>query len=526
MKLVNERQPLFHLYSYFTLILALLFLGFYFFEEQLQWWQSTTPKLLPIVLSGYLALAMSNVIRSHAQTYNKSDMILPSLLAEILLLGLLLLFLAPKQQDISIFMLISVGLGNAILNKRLGYFIAAMATLMVLSASYINQSNNITDQLLSGSFISILFFIESFIIQALKTRLTEAQSHVAHTQNQLHSVARISDLIIERMLTGVCVVDNSGKMLRINRAATERIGSSLSSEKKQRNQFIPAQLFERLQYWHESQLQNDDAIEFTLPDGSNQSIIVSFAKIDDASTLVFIEDKSTVARRAQQFKLTSLARMAASIAHEIRNPLNAISHASQLLQESEELNKEDKRLCDIILNHSNRMDKIIQNVLQISKRNSTEAQWIKLQPWVYKFMDDFKLQYDVPVIFKGENLSIRFDPSQLHQVLWNLCSNAVRHGKADMDNPIEINIGKINQRPYLSIKDNGNGIPAKEVEFLYEPFHTTSAQGTGLGLYLVKELCEANHAEISYLDKDNKGACFEISFARDYAGALEQKEVL
>jgi two-component system sensor histidine kinase PilS (NtrC family) len=526
MNSANERQPLFHLYSYFTLILALLFLGFYFLEDQLQWWQSTTPKLLPIVLSGYLALAISNVIRSHAHVYNKSDMLLPSLLAEILLLGLLLLFLAPKQQDISIFMLISVGLGNTILNKRLGYFIAAMATLMVLSASYINQSNKITDQLLSGSFISILFFIESFIIQALKTRLTEAQSHVVKTQNQLHSVARISDLIIERMLTGVCVVNNTGKILRINRAASERIGSALDPEKKHDKQSIPAQLFERLQYWHESQLQNDEAIELTLPNGSKQSIIVSFAEIDNVSTLVFVEDKSTVARRAQQFKLSSLARMAASIAHEIRNPLNAVSHASQLLKESEDLNKEDKRLCDIILNHSTRMEKIIQNVLQISKRNSTEAQWIKLQPWVNKFLNDFKLQHDVPIDLQGADLSIRFDPSQLHQVLWNLCSNAVRHGKVDKNNPISIKLGKLNQRPFLSIEDNGNGIPPKEINFLYEPFHTTSAQGTGLGLYLVKELCEANHAEIYYQDQKDKGACFEILFARDYASALEHKEIL
>ena len=517
MNSASERHPLLHLYSYFTLILAVLFLGFYFLEDQLHWWQSTSPKLLPIVLSGYLALAISNVIRSHAQVYDKSDMLLPSLLAEILLLGLLLLFLAPKQQDISIFMLISIGLGNLILNKRLGYFIAAMATLMVLSASYINPRNQIADQLLSGSFISILFFIESFIIQALKTRLTEAQSHVVKTQNQLHSVARISDLIIERMLTGVCVVNNTGKILRINRAASERIGSPHTNESKQELGLIPAQLFERLQYWHENHLQNDEAIDLALADGTIQSIIVSFAEIDNISTLVFVEDKSTVARRAQQFKLASLARMAASIAHEIRNPLNAISHASQLLQESQELNEEDKRLCDIIINHGNRMDKIIKNVLQISRRNTSEAQWIQLKQWVEKFINDFKLQHDVPIEFKGIELNIRFDPSQLHQVLWNLCSNAVRHGKVDEDSPIEIRLGKINQRPFLAIEDNGHGIPKQEINFLYEPFHTTSAQGTGLGLYLVKELCEANHAEIRYQSKTNKGACFEILFARDYA---------
>jgi len=506
-----ERQPSFHLYSYFTLGLSILFLGFYFLEEQLHWWQPAIPKLLPIALSGYLALAISNVLRSHGQQHKQTDMFLPSLLAEILFLGMLMLYVAPQQPDISIFMLISVGLGNLMLNKRFGYFIAAMATLMVLSSSFIHSNNQVTDRLLSGSFVSILFFIESFIIQGLKTRLLEVQSNVIKTQSKLYSESRFNDLIIDRMHTGVCVVDNAGKILRINRAASERLGGLEQAS------HIHDPMFERLQYWHEHHLQNDESMDVPQPNGSVQSIIISFAAIDDLSTLVFVEDKSTVARRAQQFKLASLARMAASIAHEIRNPLNAISHASQLLQESEQLDPDDKRLCDIILNHGNRMESIIQNVLQISRRSSSDTQWIQLNHWLAKFISDFTQQHQVAIELSGSEMDVRFDPSQLHQVLWNLCSNAVRYGKVNLDKPIYISLGKVNQWAVMTVEDHGPGIDQKEMNYLFEPFHTTSASGNGLGLYLVKELCEANHAEIRYHDKKGSGACFEILFARDFA---------
>ncbi len=511
---IVERRPLFQLYSFFTLGLALLFLGFYLFEEQLQWWQPTSPKLLPIVLTGYLALAVGNIIRTQSRAAQYSDAFFPSLLAEVLLLGVLMIYLTPQQQDLKIFMLISVGLGNVMTNQRFGYFLAAMGTLSVLTASYLNSNFLVGDQILSGTFVSISLFIEAIIIQALKTRLLEAQTHVEQTQSKLHSIDRINSLIIDRMLTGVCLVNNAGSILRINSAAIERLPSKEN---------LTNTLFERLQYWHEYQLQNESSLEIQLDNGKKQSLLISFASIDDSSTLIFIEDRSALARKSQQFKLASLARMAASIAHEIRNPLNAISHASQLLQENDSLTNEDRRLCDIILNHGKRMEKIIENVLQISRRNSSAPQWIQLDTWLEKFVDDFCLQHNIAFNIHITPQEIRFDPSQLHQVLWNLCSNSVNYAYQNKSGIIDIIVSKTKQRVTLILQDQGPGISEKELPYLFEPFHTTSPQGTGLGLYIVKELCEANHAEIHYHDKPHCGANFEIIFAPDFTTSNKGK---
>ncbi|EAT11144.1 HAMP domain-containing histidine kinase [Bermanella marisrubri] len=507
-----ELKPLSRLYAYFSMGLGIVFLGFYFFEEQLKWWQSTSPKLLPIILTAYMALAVTNLIRAYRDVPATYESYQITLLTEVLLIGFLLLYIAPQQWDLALIMLLNVGLASSLVKQRHGYFLAAMATILVLSHTWVHGDNRVTDQLLSSTLVSVLFFLEVFVIQGLKNRLREAQSEAKASQSQLLSVARINDVIIERMQTGVCLVNESGRILRINRAAVERIGEYTAGEQ------IPPAIEERLRFWMQYQLQNHDTIE--LSDTAAGSIIVNFANIDSHSVLIFIEDKDTVTRRAHQFKLSSMGRMAASIAHEIRNPLNAVSHAAQLLQESPDLQQDDTELCNIILKQSSRMEQIIQNVLQISRRKTTSLQWIKLDNWLENFKTEFEQQHKVPLDIDGGDLDIRFDPSQLHQVLWNLCHNSVAYGHAAANAPILLKIDEHSGHSRLRIMDNGPGISPKEQEFLFEPFHTTSAQGTGLGLYIVKELCEANQAKIHYRNRHakkdgaDKGACFEILFAQ------------
>jgi two-component system sensor histidine kinase PilS (NtrC family) len=507
MQSVVEYRPLSRIYSYFTLGLAILFLGFYFFEDKLQWWQATSPKLLPVVLSGYLALALSNVFTSFRHKQTPLDLYLPNIMADILFFGFLLMYLTPAQDDLGIIMLLTVGLGNFLVTQRYGYLLAAMATIMVLSNWFIHPSKEIANKIFSGSFLCALYFLEAFIIQIIRERLSQASSDVQVTKSQLVSASKINDIIIERMQTGVCVATNSGKILTINRAAKERIGN--------RNK-LPEQIFERLQEWFEFGLQNDNTIELESGEGGQLSIMVSFAQIDDRSTLVFIEDKDTVVRRANQFKMASLARMAASIAHEIRNPLSAISHASQLLLDNPQLDPDDQQLCEIIYDHCNRMDDIIKNVLQISRRSSSEPQVIELKSWMETFICELENRYDVAVEIECPACQIRFDPSQLQQVLWNLASNAIRYGMASKKQPLKVSVNQSNQRTRLQVIDHGPGISELEQGFLFEPFHTTSAKGTGLGLYLVKELCEANQAEIRYHNTLHGGACFEILFAPEF----------
>ena len=511
MKSIIETHKLSKLYSYFSLGLACLFLGFYIYDGQLQWWQPVSSQLLLVTLIGYLTLAIFTIITTHRQKNIRTDQMIPYLMADILFFGFLLLYLTPKQADITTIMFITVGLGNFLVSKRYGFLLSAMATLMVLSNGVVYPKNQITEQVLSGTFISIVYFIEAIIVQSLKTGLTEARSKVNETKNQLLTASKINSIIIDRMQTGVCVINNAGRIISMNRSVKERISPSVEGKN------IPVEIFERMKVWQEYQLQNNDALTINLENGKQYIIMVSFAQIDDFSTLIFIEDKDTVTRRANQFKLESLARMAASIAHEIRNPLNAVSHAAQLIQDNPKLDEDDARLCEIIVSQSTRMDAIIQNVLQISKRHTSAPKWLDLDQWIYKFVDDFTNQNSVDFTITTLPMKIRFDPSQLHQVLWNISSNAIRYGNASKQSPITIEFKQFPLRAGIRITDNGQGISEEELNFLFEPFHTTSTKGTGLGLYLAKELCEANHADIRYHKILKGGACFEILFAPDFS---------
>jgi two-component system sensor histidine kinase PilS (NtrC family) len=217
-------------------------------------------------------------------------------------------------------------------------------------------------------------------------------------------------------------------------------------------------------------------------------------------------------------KLASLGRLTASIAHEIRNPLGAISHASQLFDESPDLNPADKRLTEIIKTNTARVNQVIENVLQLSRRDPGSPQQIKLKSWLKKVIDDlikhqgFK-QTEILLQIEPGNTVIVADPEQLRQLVANLCNNAREHGPQD-DLKLQI-IGGIFQEfdhPVVDVIDNGPGITPKVAKQIFEPFFTTRNTGTGLGLYIAKELSETNHIRLEYIPGPTSGSCFRLHF--------------
>jgi two-component system sensor histidine kinase PilS (NtrC family) len=242
--------------------------------------------------------------------------------------------------------------------------------------------------------------------------------------------------------------------------------------------------------------------------------------MDNPDTLIFVEDTRQITQQAQQLKLASLGRLTASIAHEIRNPLSAISHAAQLMQESTELKSDDKRLANIVENHSQRVNTIIENVISLSRRSQATPHKFELQTWLEEFVKEFcqAHQYDADLILvrvDPVDLQVSADSEQLKQVLFNLCQNGMRYsekhtGKANL--ALHAYQSATNDLPALDIIDEGPGIPEDDRSRIFEPFFTTENSGTGLGLYLAKELCEANQVNLDYLVTDQGKSCFRLGF--------------
>jgi two-component system sensor histidine kinase PilS (NtrC family) len=321
------------------------------------------------------------------------------------------------------------------------------------------------------------------------------------------------------------VVDPSNRVRTANQSARALLGLDPDDALMQ----LPRTLQEHLAAWRqETELR---VAPFQVgPD--TPEIRVNFFPVrpDDpqGEITIFVEDTSEIQQQAQQLKLAALGRLSASIAHEIRNPLGAISHAAQLLGESPNLDQGDRRLTGIIHNHCQRMNGVIENVLEMSRRRLPSPVRLDLKDYLQAFARSYRETAGtvcLEVAVADPDAAVRMDRTQLDQVLTNLVANAARHSCAHSGTPyarIEAAVDPRTERPYVNVIDRGPGIQEADAEKLFEPFYTTEPSGTGLGLYIARELCEANQARLSWQAHTDGGSCFRITFAhpdRIFAGS-------
>lgn len=440
--------------------------------------------------------------------------------ADIFTLTLLIHASGGLNSNLTILLVVAVAAGNILIVGRLATFIAALATLGVLYEEFYYSLN--TDSLESFEFVQagtlgIAFFATAAFAQQLAKRLRESENLATQRGADLAELEQLNHLIIQRMRTGIIAINDEQNINLINDAAWQILGKPDASRNSQLHSLSP-KLETEYQHW----LQHTD---YRCPpfQASNTSpeILCNFTHLNEdeqTGVLIFLEDQTQMTQQAQQMKLASLGTLTASIAHEIRNPLGAISHAAQLLQESTALDKSDARLAEIIQQHSLRMNTIIENVLQLSRRSYPHAKRLTLVTYLNQFIQEFKLgdnsDSNIGITVEPGDLETRIDASQLSQVLTNLCQNGLRYSREHTGKPLlNLLAGKTtgNERPYIDVIDYGKGISAEEAEHIFEPFFTTGASGTGLGLYIARELCEANEARLNYIPMQDQGSCFRIT---------------
>ena len=415
-------------------------------------------------------------------------------------------------------MLITVAITALLLTPRLAAFVAAMAALVAVGeAAYSvwvlgDESRNWAQ---SGGY-GLSFFIITGLIYWLGVRTQESRALAEQRGQDLLSLAEVNELIIQRMRTGVLVVDLMGEVERYNESAWYLLGMPSPRERNLSRFARPLQV--RMREWLIAG--RHDPAPLTVTSGV-PPVIPRMAKIGanlDTRVLIFLEDETQLSKRAEELTLTSLGRLSASIAHEIRNPLGAIGNAAQLLQESTDIPELDRQLVTIIYGQCKRMNGIVENVLQLSRRERSRPEDVLLSAWVEEFLHEFKQslpagQDFIRVRIEKPNLRALVDPSQLTQACWNLVRNALAYGRQPDASPeVIIRIRQLAGQPgaIIEIIDRGPGIPEKLRASLFQPFFTTCADGTGLGLYISKELLEANQASIEYVPVPAGGSCFRI----------------
>ncbi|MBU6955313.1 PAS domain-containing sensor histidine kinase [Hahella sp. HN01] len=460
------------------------------------------------VFTGFLLLAGFRPEIRHAMV---------SVVLELLLISAMLLFGTGVSSGLGNMVVISVAAGNIILRGQLGTLLAAIASLGVVSQEIyrmVAQYSDV-DNVFRAGILGVVYFATALLVKNLSIRIATTENLARKRAQNILELERLNHQIIQRMLTGIIVADENGGVRMANQAAQ----SLLNVDETHELTSLPEDLLLRLQEWQEDPSKKTTPFRGSAIRAPIQANFAILQKEEGQDILIFLEDTGKIAQQAQQLKLASLGRLTAGIAHEIRNPLGAASHAAQLLLESHELTPPDKQMAEIILRHATRMNGIIENVLSLSRRKISSPQMLTLIPWLTDFVCDYTAagtrDAEIEILPLKDDIHGRFDPNHLNQILNNLVGNGLRYSKLESARSwVKLVVGEIEEtgQAFIDVIDIGPGIKEEQLNHLFEPFFTTDPKGTGLGLYLSKELCEANQAQLDYLTRQEGGGCFRITF--------------
>lgn len=415
--------------------------------------------------------------------------------------------------------LITVAAAAVLFQTRiLATLVAAIAVLALLIDTLwlVTRGDADVGMMLPAGILGSLFFAVSLLVQVMASRLTKSEAERRSAEDQVAALQQLNEQIVLRMETGILLASDTGQCRPINAAARRLL--NLNDGQLTMLSGIAPELGEQYRAWLEERRVRPEPFRAE-PDGP--ALVANFASLDStiaSDKLVFVEDYTPVTQFAQSLKLNSLSKLTASIAHEIRNPLAAISHAAQLLSESPTVDAADAVLCDILVNNSSRVSDIIQNVMDVSRREPPRQTLLSLAPWLTQFRAIYGEQRTQPCDLRFEHcdpaLTIQFDPKHLERVMTNLIDNGLRHSRDDTGHAcvtVVVEPDELGGQLHIDVIDGGLGVPDTLVPRLFEPFFTTSAEGSGLGLYLCRELCELNGAELGYRRTTLNKSSFRVS---------------
>jgi two-component system sensor histidine kinase PilS (NtrC family) len=489
---------------------------------------ASQPRVFIIVCIVYWVLGGLFAFGGRGRWPNRRFLVFANTLLDSSAISALLYCSGGVASGLGILLVIPVGAMALLAEGAASLAVAAIATLALLTQQILTviasgASAGPNDYSLAGMLGAVLFIV-ALSAWPLSRRLSDNEALMRRQEVDLANLAQLSQYIVQHLRESILVVDPSDRIRLINESAAHVLGDLMALPSALIGEVSPRLLY-LLTTWRNdnSSLLHGEAGTFVAADGA-RVIRPHFAPLGGGSrapVIVFLEDTGDLASRVQQTKLAALGRLSASIAHEIRNPVGAMSHAAQLLAESTGLSEEDRRLTQIMQSHSSRVSGIIDNVLQLSRRELPKPEVIGLADWTGRFREEFcaTLQLSIHRLRidpASEDLEVRIDASQLHQIVWNLCQNAVTHALDHApEAPIELRYGRLGGlgRPYLQVADRGPGIDAADVERIFEPFFTRSERGTGLGLFLARELAQSNRATLLYEARDGNGSVFRIVFA-------------
>ncbi|NOU41171.1 MAG: sensor histidine kinase [Methylotenera sp.] len=507
----------------FRFILSLVFISFYFYVEKSNWLDSENAPLffslsLAYGLFSFTLLAISP-FKSKALTYFHPLQIV----IDIIFVILMMYAAGGIQSGLGLLLIITIVTASLVSNGRLSLFYAAVATIGLL----LEQSYQITKWGLSASsysqpvMLSLGCFATAWLAYSLAKRMQQSEALASARGVDLENLEQVNALITQEMQDGVIVVDQNANIRHHNTQANTLLSLTKNSHQPLQLDESTPEIARAFSDW----VNSENAMTNSIISINNRELKLRFEPINhdnrQLGAVIFIQDWSQIQSVAQQAKLAALGRLTANIAHEIRNPLSAISHANQLLQEEENITPPNMRMLQIIADNIGRIDQIIKDVLELNRRDRTHQENIALNPFLTDFYHQFCAVEKVPAsnfkltLFTQEQ-TITFDQRHLTQILWNVCKNGWEHSRKQ-EHSLNLHCVEVgNAGLNLEISDDGDGVAEQNRSKLFEPFYTTKATGNGLGLYISRELAEANGAFLRHHALDH-GSAFILQLTSDHS---------
>lgn len=510
----------------FRLLMCLAFFGLFFARSDPRFFGDANPTLYIAAATGYFVFAILSGLSLRKRWVPQTGIGFAQVIVDIAAIVAMMHASSGISSGIGGLLIIFIGATSLILPTRYPAILAVTATFAILGQQLLAQTFGHTSpaNYPAAGILSGIIFAIALAAQPLARRIRASEEMAHQFGVDLKNLSELNQYIVQHLRESIVVVDAENGVRLINSSAIRLLGfTDVAAGMPLSAVFEP--LAKYIAAWREDESLSSHP-EFTLiTEGDSARVTAHLAPLgkDDqrgGPILIFLEDASLMNARVQQSKLASLGRLSASIAHEIRNPVGAMSHAAQLLGESPALTADDVRLTEIIQTHSNRVSLIIDNVLQLSRRDSSRPERLPFKGWLDEFAAEFASTLELQegefsVADVATDLEARIDRSHLRQVLWNLCDNAVKYASETGGIMVEVQAGRMQGqgRPYIEVLDCGLGVEKATADKIFEPFFTARSGGTGLGLYISRELCELNRATLVYLDRPGGGSIFRIVFS-------------
>ena len=523
----GDRWSPLQLYSLYRLILAGVLLITDLSKASSLLLGTLNTHLFSSALNAYVVIAIFGVFLTHFRSPAFKVQLYTHAVVDIVFLLLIIYSSGGLNSGLGTLILLPVILPS-ILNPSQGSLLLSALTVIALLATEVALKINVGEASSSALFHTGVLSLFIMMVSMWAGSWFEKAAHTAALAKRrgidLANLSQLNQSILDQLQTGIVVLDQNAQIRHLNPTAWDMLGQPEDWRDSTLKQFAP-ELNAHLNYWLENI--SPKVVSYDIKHWKSTDFTMRLSQLgvrNQGVVLMYLEDTRMQREKQQDVKMASLGQLTANIAHEIRNPLGAISHAAQLLSESPILEKADERMVQIIQSNSIRMNTTIESVLNLSRKSNPHRENIQLKLWLNNFVDEFVQQSSlnkdqISLFIDIPDATIQFDPTHLHQIMWNLCRNAEKYAK---DDSTELHIDIQGNHPphtrdiMLNIIDNGKGVDSSNIERLFEPFFTTSTkgEGTGLGLFMARELCLSNGSTLEYVRLPAGGSCFKLIFSQ------------